>query len=48
VVFASHDLDRAEPLAHRIVTMAGGRIEPDGPGAPVPAPRPVVPLAASC
>jgi heme ABC exporter ATP-binding subunit CcmA len=37
VVFASHELDRAEPLAHRVVTMAGGRI--DGSEAPVlPAP----------
>ena len=27
VVFASHDHDRAEPLAHRIVTMAGGVVE---------------------
>jgi heme ABC exporter ATP-binding subunit CcmA len=31
VVFASHDLDRAVPLARRIVTMAGGLME-----APVP------------
>jgi heme ABC exporter ATP-binding subunit CcmA len=45
VVFASHELDRAEPLAHRIVTMAGGRIEPDP---LVPEPRPAVPIAASC
>src|SRR5829696_1061306 len=28
VVFASHDHDRAEPLAHRIVMMAGGVVEP--------------------
>ncbi|HKA05171.1 MAG TPA: heme ABC exporter ATP-binding protein CcmA, partial [Acidimicrobiales bacterium] len=27
VVFASHDLDRAVPLAHRVVTMAGGVVE---------------------
>jgi len=27
VVFASHDHDRAEPLAHRIVMMAGGVVE---------------------
>src|SRR5262245_39638825 len=27
VVFASHDLDRAEPLAHRDVTLAGGGVE---------------------
>jgi energy-coupling factor transporter ATP-binding protein EcfA2 len=40
VVFASHDLDRAEPLAHRIVTMAGGRVEgaPAASAAPVEAP----------
>jgi heme ABC exporter ATP-binding subunit CcmA len=43
VVFASHELDRAEPLAHRVVTMAGGRIEPV---APVTAPA--APVAASC
>ena len=43
VVFASHELDRAEPLAHRVVTMAGGRSSrsvdrtaPDG-GRTVPA-----------
>jgi heme ABC exporter ATP-binding subunit CcmA len=38
VVFASHELDRAEPLAHRVVTMAGGRVEsarpPSGPAEP--------------
>jgi heme ABC exporter ATP-binding subunit CcmA len=35
VVFASHELDRAEPLAHRVVSMAGGRIEvPDAPVLP--------------
>jgi len=37
VVFASHELDRAEPLAHRVVTMAGGLVEvPAPPGLPVP------------
>jgi len=37
VVFASHELDRAEPLAHRVVTMAGGLVEvPTPAGAPVP------------
>jgi heme ABC exporter ATP-binding subunit CcmA len=37
VVFASHELDRAEPLAHRVVTMAGGVVEvPTRAGAPVP------------
>ena len=37
VVFASHELDRAEPLAHRVVTMAGGQIEVDA-DRPVPFP----------
>jgi heme ABC exporter ATP-binding subunit CcmA len=37
VVFASHELDRAEPLAHRVVSMAGGRVEvPDAPVVPAP------------
>ena len=37
VVFASHELDRAEPLAHRVVTMAGGLVEvPTMDVAPVP------------
>ena len=37
VVFASHELDRAEPLAHRVVTMAGGLVEaPTLDVAPVP------------
>jgi len=37
VVFASHELDRAEPLAHRVVTMAGGLVEVPAPaGLPVP------------
>src|SRR3954451_7162829 len=39
VVFASHDFDRAVPLAHRVVTMAGGVIEvPPLDVAPVAAP----------
>jgi heme ABC exporter ATP-binding subunit CcmA len=41
VVFASHELDRAEPLAHRIVTMAGGLVEapvPDAATVPVTVP----------
>jgi heme ABC exporter ATP-binding subunit CcmA len=38
VVFASHELDRAEPLAHRVVTMAGGQVEPAS-----RSPRPVDP-----
>jgi heme ABC exporter ATP-binding subunit CcmA len=33
VVFASHDLDRAVPLARRIVTMAGGLVEAPAPDA---------------
>jgi heme ABC exporter ATP-binding subunit CcmA len=28
VLLASHELERAEPLAHRSVTIAGGRVEP--------------------
>jgi heme ABC exporter ATP-binding subunit CcmA len=37
VVFASHELDRAVPLARRVVTMAGGLVEvPTLDGAPVP------------
>jgi heme ABC exporter ATP-binding subunit CcmA len=37
VVFASHELDRAIPLAHRVVTMAGGLVEVPTPDvAPVP------------
>src|SRR4051812_49438440 len=41
VVFASHELDRAMPLAHRVVTMAGGVIEgPPLDVAPVAAPVP--------
>lgn len=37
VVFASHELDRAEPLAHRVVTMAGGLVEvPPREAAPIP------------
>jgi heme ABC exporter ATP-binding subunit CcmA len=37
VVFASHELDRAVPLAHRVVTMAGGVVEvPPLQPAPVP------------
>src|SRR5436190_18358808 len=42
VVFASHDHDRAEPLAHRTVVMAGGRVEPPRPLAVVP------PASVSC
>jgi heme ABC exporter ATP-binding subunit CcmA len=41
VVFASHELDRAEPLAHRVITMAGGLVEtPLLEAAPVAAPVP--------
>ena len=41
VVFASHELDRAEPLAHRVITMAGGLVETPLLGAaPVVAPVP--------
>ena len=37
VVFASHELDRAVPLATRVVTMAGGLVEvPTLDGTPVP------------
>jgi heme ABC exporter ATP-binding subunit CcmA len=43
-VFASHELDRAEPLAHRVVTMAGGRIDTSS----QPVPAVTVPAAASC
>jgi heme ABC exporter ATP-binding subunit CcmA len=43
VVFASHELDRAEPLAHRVVTMAGGQVEPvRRPLRPPDAPQPVL------
>lgn len=34
VVFASHELERAEGLATRIVTIAGGLVRDDGPGRP--------------
>ena len=44
VVFASHDVDRAVPLAHRVVTMAGGLVGPVPTG---PVPLPVSPLPAS-
>jgi len=49
VVFASHELDRAEPLAHRVVTMAGGVIEA-ATVAPTDAPAgaPPVPAAVPC
>jgi heme ABC exporter ATP-binding subunit CcmA len=47
VVFASHDLDRAEPLAHRIVTMAGGVVEAPRPEVP-PLPAPPVPATVPC
>ncbi len=42
VVFASHELDRAEPLAQRVVTMAGGLVE-----APAPDPG-AVPVTVPC
>src|SRR5436189_65225 len=49
VVFASHELDRAEPLAHRVVTMAGGVIEaPAGAPAAAPAGAPPLPAAVPC
>jgi len=39
VVFASHELDRAEGLATRIVTIAGGLVREDAPGVTIEAGR---------
>ena len=40
VVFASHDLDRAESVATRTVTLTGGQVAASGPARPpTPAPR---------
>jgi heme ABC exporter ATP-binding subunit CcmA len=41
VLLASHELDRAEGLAHRSVTLVGGRVLPEAPVEP-PATPPVV------
>ena len=43
VVLASHELDRAEALADRVVTIAGGTIARAGSGAARPRSRVLVP-----
>jgi ABC-type transport system involved in cytochrome c biogenesis ATPase subunit len=46
VLLASHELERARPLATRVVTMAGGQVVPaPGPSAGVASPKGVVGVA---